>query len=117
MASVTSVTPVVSAARPANGAAQPSQPTITQSTPQPNRKPSYADLEKRIAELEAAKAARANQPIKLQVSEKKALSVYGLGRFPTTLYAAQWRKLLNPVVTKAILDYIDENESAFAWKE
>ena len=32
--------------------------------------------------------------IKLKVSEKGALSVYGLGRFPVTLYKEQWKRLL-----------------------
>jgi hypothetical protein len=41
----------------------------------------------------AKKAAGASM-IKLKVSEKGALSVYGLGRFPVTLYKEQWKRLL-----------------------
>jgi len=34
------------------------------------------------------------QPLRLKVSPKGGVSVYGLGRFPTTLYAEQWRRVL-----------------------
>lgn len=60
-----------------------------------------AALRQEIARLKAqnealaAKAnAQANRPITLKVSEKGALSAYGLGRFPVTLYREQWEKLL-----------------------
>lgn len=43
----------------------------------------------------AAKLARAqDRKLTIKVSDKGACSVYGLGRFPVTLYASQWRKLL-----------------------
>lgn len=49
----------------------------------------------RIAQLEAALAAQsAPKALTLKVSGKGALSVYGLGRFPVTLYAGQWERLL-----------------------
>lgn len=47
--------------------------------------------------LENAKLKQDNAPkqgIGLKVSEKGALSVYGMGRFPVTLYKTQWTKLL-----------------------
>ena len=52
-----------------------------------------------IAKLQAEKAAlvaAANAPKKLtmKVSDKGAMSIYGLGRFPVTLYATQWERLL-----------------------
>ena len=58
-----------------------------------------ADLKKQIEDLLAANATlKANQPkpraISWKVSEKGACSVYGLGRFPVTLYAGQWERLL-----------------------
>ncbi len=52
----------------------------------------------RIAELEAiiakneAKLAK-QQTVRLKVSEKGGLSVYGMGRFPVTLYKEQWARL------------------------
>lgn len=66
--------------------------------------------EQELARLRAENAqykAQANRPLTLKVSEKGALSAYGLGRFPTTLYKEQWLKLLtfvgapaeNPITT------------------
>lgn len=52
-----------------------------------------AELEKLRAENEALKRPRG--ATSLRVSEKGALSVYGLGRFPVTLYREQWEKLLD----------------------
>lgn len=48
------------------------------------------------AELDAAKK-KNTKPFALKVSEKGALSVYGLGRFPVTLYKGQWERLLAEV--------------------
>ena len=54
----------------------------------------------RIALLEAQLAsASAPKALSLKVSEKGALSVYGLGRFPVTLYRGQWERLLGAEVT------------------
>jgi hypothetical protein len=50
------------------------------------------ELLARIAELEAKLEKR--QTISCKVSEKGAMSVYGLGRFPVTLYRQQWERLL-----------------------
>ena len=56
------------------------------------------DLEKELARLrvenERLRAHRAAGDVTLRVSEKGAVSVYGLGRFPVTLYQEQWEKLL-----------------------
>ena len=52
--------------------------------------------------------------LKFKVSEKGALSVYGLGRFPTTLYKSQWIALLNE--KERILEFINNNNSALAEK-
>ena len=53
-----------------------------------------AELEKLKAENEALKA-RSSRAVGLKVSEKGGVSVYGLGRFPVTLYKEQWTKLLD----------------------
>jgi hypothetical protein len=62
--------------------------------------------EEKLARLEAENRTLREQmeqrkpgQLRLKVSEKGALSVYGLGRFPVTLYKEQWRRLL---------DYADE---------
>jgi hypothetical protein len=52
-----------------------------------------AELERLKAENEALKE-RAARPTSIKVSEKGGVSVYGLGRFPVTLYQEQWMKLL-----------------------
>jgi hypothetical protein len=53
-----------------------------------------AELERLKAENEALKARRSGA-LSMKVSEKGGLSVYGLGRFPVTLYQEQWLKLLD----------------------
>jgi hypothetical protein len=53
-----------------------------------------AELERLKAENEALKARRSGA-VSMKVSEKGGLSVYGLGRFPVTLYQEQWLKLLD----------------------
>jgi hypothetical protein len=52
-----------------------------------------AELERLKAENESLKSQR-GRSVSLKVSEKGGLSVYGLGRFPVTLYKEQWTKLL-----------------------
>jgi hypothetical protein len=51
----------------------------------------------------------------LKVSEKGGLSVYGLGRFPVTLYREQWEKLLG--MADEIRNFILENDAALKKKE
>ena len=53
-----------------------------------------AELERLKAENAALKA-QATRGISIKVSEKGGVSVYGLGRFPVTLYTEQWAKLLD----------------------
>jgi hypothetical protein len=50
----------------------------------------------------AAIAEESSKPCKLKVTEKGGLSVYGLGRFPVTLYKKQWAKLTNDATLAAI---------------
>ena len=57
----------------------------------------------------------ARGPVSLKVSEKGALSIYGLGRFPVTLYREQWEKLLGMV--DEIRHFIRENDHALKKKE
>ena len=60
------------------------------------------EMEARIKELEGKLAKKST--ISFKVSDKGAVSVYGLGRFPVTLYGAQWDNLLAQVDTlKAFL--------------
>ena len=67
-----------------------------------------AELERLRAENEALKQKR-NTSVSMKVSEKGAVSVYGLGRFPVTLYQEQWTKLLG--LADEIKSFIEENKS------
>jgi hypothetical protein len=67
-----------------------------------------AELERLKAENQALKT-KTSRATFLRVSEKGAVSVYGLGRFPVTLYKEQWLKLLD--MTEEIRRFIAENEA------
>ena len=67
-----------------------------------------AELEKLRAENDALKKASSKE-LSMKVSEKGALSVYGLGRFPVTLYKEQWIRLLD--LSDAIRAFIQNNEA------
>jgi hypothetical protein len=67
-----------------------------------------AELERVKRENEALKS-RPRSTTSLKVSEKGGVSVYGLGRFPVTLYKEQWLKLL--AMSDEIRRFIDENAS------
>jgi len=67
-----------------------------------------AELEKLRAENDRLKSG-ATRAISMKVSEKGALSFYGLGRFPVTLYKEQWLKLLDRA--GEIKNFIHENDS------
>lgn len=66
-----------------------------------------AELERLKAENESLKN-RGAKGISIKVSEKGAVSVYGLGRFPVTLYQEQWVKLLD--MGDDIRNFIKENQ-------
>ena len=67
-----------------------------------------AELERLKAENESLKANKsAVAPMK--VSQKGALSIYGMGRFPVTLYKEQWLKLLD--ISDEIRQFISDNDS------
>jgi hypothetical protein len=72
------------------------------------------ELEKLRAENERLKQQRAGRPGGLKVSEKGGVSVYGLGRFPVTLYKEQWAKLLD--MADEIRAFIKENEAKLKTK-
>ena len=75
-----------------------------------------AELERLKAENEALKNKKSGRGVlSMKVSEKGALSVYGMGRFPVTLYKEQWLKLLS--IADDIKKFIDENEDRLKTKE
>jgi hypothetical protein len=73
-----------------------------------------AELERLRSENAALKRS-ASSGIRLKVSEKGAVSVYGMGRFPVTLYKEQWIKLLD--MAAEIRAFIAANESQLKAKE
>ncbi len=72
-----------------------------------------AELERLKAENEALKA-KATRGTSIRVSEKGGVSVYGLGRFPVTLYKEQWLKLL--AMADEIKAFIAENDARLKTK-
>ena len=74
-----------------------------------------AELERLRAENEALKQGRRTGSVSMKVSEKGAVSVYGLGRFPVTLYQEQWLKLL--AMADEIKQFIEENRGRLKVKE
>jgi hypothetical protein len=67
-----------------------------------------SELERLRAENEALKRS-SSKGLSLRVSEKGAVSVYGLGRFPVTLYKEQWLRLLD--MTEDVKAFIKQNEA------
>lgn len=79
--------------------------------------PTEEDLRVELERLRAESLqlkSRAQRGISMKVSEKGGLSVYGLGRFPVTLYPEQWAKLLD--LAPEIRAFIEENRSRLKWK-
>ncbi|MEI8191556.1 MAG: hypothetical protein WCI75_17725 [candidate division NC10 bacterium] len=71
------------------------------------------ELERLKAENEALKA-KTTRATSIRVSEKGGVSVYGLGRFPVTLYKEQWLKLLD--MAEDLKVFIAENEGKLKTK-
>ena len=75
-----------------------------------------AELEAMQAELKALKAKAANTP-RLKVSQKGAISVYGLQRMPVTLYAGQWERIIEMVESGVFAAFIEANASELTRKD
>jgi hypothetical protein len=72
--------------------------------------PSYEELKAKIAELEKKGSGRRTGALEFRVGEKGGVSVYGLGRFPVTLYYEQWVRLLD--ATPELRAFLEENKAA-----
>ena len=72
------------------------------------------ELERLRAENESLKRT-SSRGLSIRVSEKGALSVYGLGRFPVTLYREQWSRLLD--MADDIRSFIQANQDRLKSKE
>ena len=72
------------------------------------------DEVERLKAENAALKARATRGVSMKVSEKGGVSVYGLGRFPVTLYKEQWTKLLD--MAADIRGFIRDNDTSLKSK-
>ena len=73
-----------------------------------------AELERLKAENATLKA-RGSKGVSMKVSEKGGVSVYGLGRFPVTLYKEQWTRLLSHA--EEIKKFLQENDQNLKAKQ
>jgi hypothetical protein len=76
--------------------------------------PTYEELKAKLAELEKQVGERKRGVLEFKVSEKGGVSVYGLGRFPVTLYYEQWLRLLEQV--DQLREFLEANKSALKRK-
>jgi hypothetical protein len=77
--------------------------------------PTKEELLARIAELEKKAEGRKRGQLEFRVGEKGGVSVYGLGRFPVTLYYEQWVRLLDSA--KDLRDFLEEHKSRLKLKD
>jgi hypothetical protein len=78
--------------------------------------PTYEELKAKLAQLEKeVEVKKRSGDLIFKVGEKGGVSVYGLGRFPVTLYYEQWNRLLN--AAEDIRKFMEENKSRLKLKE
>ena len=75
-----------------------------------------AELEAMQAELKALKQTVKNQ-VRMKVSAKGGISIYGLQRMPVTLYAGQWEKIIDMCKSGDLGTFIHDNEAILTRKE
>ena len=77
---------------------------------------SYEELKARLSQLEKeVETKKRSGDLIFKVGEKGGVSVYGLGRFPVTLYYEQWNRLLGAATD--IKAFLEENKSRLKLKE
>ena len=77
--------------------------------------PTREELMARIAELERQSGSRPKGSLEFRIGEKGGVSVYGLGRFPVTLYYEQWIRLLDRA--DDLRNFLEENKSRLKLKD
>ena len=78
--------------------------------------PSYDELKARLVELEKqVETKKRSGNLEFRVSEKGGVSVYGLGRFPVTLYYEQWKRLLG--LAEDLDKFLEENKDKLKLKQ
>jgi len=68
-------------------------------------KPTYEELQQRVKALEKG------EELTFKVGDKGGVSVYGLGRFPVTLYYEQWLRLLDSNTDTRLRKFLEDNKS------
>lgn len=76
--------------------------------------PSYEELKARLEQLEKQQGTRRSGELDFRIGEKGGVSVYGLGRFPVTLYYEQWIRLLD--TADRLRAFLEENKSKLKLK-
>jgi len=76
--------------------------------------PTYEQLKSRLAELEKQQVQRRSGSLEFRIGEKGGVSVYGLGRFPTTLYYEQWIRLLD--AGDRLREFLEQNKDKLKLK-
>ena len=77
--------------------------------------PTYEELKAQLAALQEKVKTRDRRALEFRVSEKGAVSLYGLGRFPVTLYYEQWMKVLDHV--DQLRAFLEENKPNLKLKQ
>ena len=77
--------------------------------------PTNEELLARIAELEKESGSKRSGKLEFRVGEKRGVSVYGLGRFPVTLYYEQWIRLLD--AAGELRSFLEGNKSRLKLKD
>ena len=77
--------------------------------------PTYDELKARLMELERQTETRKSGTLQFKVGEKGGVSVYGLGRFPVTLYYEQWIRLLD--ASHDLKAFLEENKNRLKLKQ
>jgi hypothetical protein len=81
----------------------------------PMSEPTKEELLARIAELEKQSGSKKSGKLEFRVGEKGGVSVYGLGRFPVTLYYEQWIRLLD--AAGDLMVFLEGNKSRLKLKD
>jgi hypothetical protein len=77
--------------------------------------PTYDELKAKLAELEKQQGSKRTGSLEFRVGENGGVSVYGLGRFPVTLYYEQWNRLLD--ASDKLKEFLEQNKSKLKLKE
>jgi hypothetical protein len=76
--------------------------------------PTYEELKAKLAELEKTQGQKRSGSLEFRVGAKGGVSVYGLGRFPVTLYYEQWLRLLD--AGEKLREFLEENKTQLKLK-